>query len=89
MKIIQVFIWLYILVAFRIKRKTENKFGGIFCNFKNNKGAIVVEYVLLLLSCVAIASAVNKVFEIDNNVDDSGWVIKTWWNAVKIIAEHM
>lgn len=93
MKIIQTFIWLYVVITFYAKNYKSklklDKFGIIFCNSKNNRGAIVVEYVLLLVGCVAIALIVNKFIEIDNIFDNSGWLIKVWWKAIEVIAEDM
>ena len=54
---------------------------------RKDKGSIVVEYVLLLVCCVAIAGAINTLFKMDNNINNTGSIIRVWWQAVQVIAE--
>ncbi|MDE0120005.1 MAG: hypothetical protein OXM55_08380 [Bdellovibrionales bacterium] len=56
---------------------------------RGNKGAIILEYVLLLVACLGFAILIKEVVEIGSNVDESGWVIKTWMAVIKVIAEDM
>ena len=53
------------------------------------KGVVIVEYVLLLVACVAIAIAISKAVQIGSNTNESGWFIKAWMNVLNAIAEDM
>ena len=65
---------LYVLFPIRLKR---------------NKGVIILEYVLLLVACVATATVINEAFEIGSEASNSGWIIKLWWSILKMIAEDI
>ena len=71
----------------------HNQFGLSFYNkthhLKKKKGVVIVEYVLLLVACVAIAVLISKAVEMDNNPNSSGWLIKAWMGVLKTIAEDM
>ena len=54
---------------------------------RRNKGAILVEYVLLLVACVAIAEIIRRPFHKDPDPTNAGTIIKTWHKAIKTIAE--
>ena len=58
----------------------------LFC-LKGNKGVLILEYVLLLLACVAIAALVQEAFELGADDDSSGWIIKQWMDMLEVIAE--
>ncbi len=54
---------------------------------RKNKGAIMLEYVLLLVACVGFATLIAKPFNMGSSSNDSEAVIETWVKAIKIIAE--
>ena len=56
---------------------------------KQNKGAIILEYVLLLVACLGFAMIIKETVELQGNVGDSGWIIQTWMDIIKIIAEDV
>ena len=51
---------------------------------KTNKGALIVEYTLLLVSCIAMAMLFNKIVDMD-----SGWVIRKWLEIIEVIANDI
>ena len=53
------------------------------------KGAVIVEYVLLLVACVAMATVIAEFVEFGSNPDESGALIKVWMGVLKTIAEDM
>ena len=56
---------------------------------RGNKGVLIVEYVLLLLCCVAIAAVVQKAFDIGADEQSSGWIINQWIKMLRVIAEDV
>ena len=56
---------------------------------KNKRGAIMVEYALLIVVCVGLAVLLLDSVDIDadNAPDKSGFIIKKWWGALKAVAE--
>ena len=56
---------------------------------KRNRGALMVEYALLIVVCVGMATVLLKTIEIDaeNGPGQSGWIIQKWWSALKVVAE--
>ena len=52
----------------------------------HKKGALILEYCLLLMACVGIALLIQQTVSLDSNVDDSGWVITTWMGIIETIA---
>lgn len=49
------------------------------------KGVVVVEYVLLLVVCVTMALVVYKIIDMDP--ENPGWVISVWKKVLVEIAE--
>ena len=60
-----------------------------FIGMRGNKGAIILEYVLLLLACLGFAMLIKAVVEIGSNPDESGWVIRTWMAVIEVIANDI
>ena len=56
--------------------------------YKNKRGAIVLEYVLLLVACVAVAELIRTTI-VDMNPDPAsrGFMINAWENILQVIAE--
>ena len=56
---------------------------------KHRRGAIMVEYALLIVVCVGLASLLLAIVQIDvdNGPGQSGFIIQKWWGALKAIAE--
>jgi len=57
---------------------------------RQNKGVIIIEYVLLLVVCLGIALLITNLTTINSDsqdLNDQGSVIKGWINILKIIAE--
>ena len=78
--------------------RTNLKIGDIikwFCSFyavsrlRNNKGVLIVEYVLLLLCCVTIAALVQHAFELGADENSSGWIINQWIKMLHVIAKDV
>ncbi len=53
------------------------------------KGAIIVEYMLLLVVCVALALILADLVKIGSSDDQHGWIIGKWLNVIKVIAEDL
>ena len=95
------FYWKYKLFAIKKHQKKSNTkrtgFSGksitsVFHRrscLKNNKGVVILEYVLLLVACIAIANVIIGVVNIGSDKSESGWIIKAWVTAVEKIAEDM
>ena len=64
-------------------------FNKAFGRLKERKGAIILEYVLLLVACVGCALIIKAAVEISGNVEDSGWIIKAWMSVITKIAEDI
>lgn len=60
-----------------------------FRRFTGNRGVVILEYVLLLVACLGCALIIKEAVEIGGNVEDSGWIIKTWMAVITTIAEDM
>ena len=56
---------------------------------RDKKGAVIVEYVLLLVACVGLAMLVNETIQLGTDEDSSGWLINTWMAVLHEIAEDM
>ena len=55
---------------------------------KRKRGALMVEYALLIVVCVGLASLLLASIQIDaDNPGDSGFIIQRWWGALKAVAE--
>ena len=78
---------------FKIKRffwnrKKQIKPGKVFKKtLRNRKGVLIVEYALLLVICVAMAIAMKEIIDINEDPNQSGGIIKGWYNIIKIIAK--
>ncbi len=57
--------------------------------FRENRGAIMLEYVLLLVACLGFAALIKSAVEISSSSEESGWVIQTWMSVINRIAEDM
>ena len=55
--------------------------------FKNQRGAIILEYVLLLVACVAFAQILIGIVDRDNDPQNSGAVFKMWHGVLHTIGE--
>lgn len=65
------------------------RFNKDFSRLKGRKGAIILEYVLLLVACLGFAVIIKEAVEIGGNPGDSGWFIKTWMAVITTIAEDI
>jgi hypothetical protein len=79
MIIVKSLFWFYRFFYFN---KTINRIKG-------SKGAVILEYVLLLLACLGCAMVIKEAVEISGNKDESGWFIRTWMAVITTIAEDM
>ncbi len=79
MIVIKCLAWSYRFFYFN---KTVNRIRG-------SKGAVILEYVLLLVACLGCAMIIKEAVEISSNRDDSGWFIKTWMAVITTIAEDI
>ena len=79
MIVIKCFAWCYQFCRF-------SKVAG---RLKGSRGAIILEYVLLLVACLGCALIIKEAVEISDNKDDLGWVIKTWMAVITTIAEDI
>ena len=64
-------------------------FNKTINRIKGSKGAVILEYVLLLLACLGCAIIIKEAVEISSNKDDSGWFIRTWMAVITTIAEDI
>ena len=79
MIIIKCLVWSYRFFCF-------NKVVG---RIRGSRGAIILEYVLLLTACLGCALIIKEAVEISGNKDDSGWFIRTWMAVITTIAEDI
>lgn len=56
---------------------------------RGKKGAVIVEYVLLLVTCVGLAMILQEVIQLGSDEDSSGWLINMWLALLNEIAEDM
>ena len=83
-------LWNFLVTKIKMWSVTQQ-----FCSshavsrLRNNKGVLIVEYVLLLLCCVAIAAIVQKAFDIGADDQSSGWIINQWIKMLRVIAEDV
>ena len=58
---------------------------------RTKKGVVIVEYVLLLVACLAVAIIIAQAVEIGekSNYSDSGSIIRAWMKVLETIAEDM
>lgn len=54
--------------------------------YKNQRGAFVLEYVLLLVACVAMAGLIRATM-VNRDPNNQGFVFTTWEKVLQIIAE--
>jgi len=52
----------------------------------NKRGVIILEYTLLLVTCVTMALILTEVAVLSNDPNAQGWVIKRWWQIMEVIA---
>ncbi len=52
-------------------------------------GVIILEYALLLISCVLLALIIAKVVTIGNTPDEHGWIVQKWVSVIQVIAEDI
>ena len=67
--------------------RCENYFFSV-CK-KRKRGALMVEYALLIVVCVGMATVLLATIKIDaeNGPGQSGWIIQKWWGALEAVAE--
>ena len=53
----------------------------------NPRGAVILEYALLLLACVAMALMISELVSVGSASDSQGVLIKFWINILNIIAQ--
>lgn len=63
--------------------------GQRFSQPKSKRGAIIIEYVLLLVTCVSLAMVLKQVIQLGSDEDGSGWLINMWMALLSEIAEDM
>ena len=69
--------------------KTQTKPVYIKGSHSKKKGAVVVEYVLLIVACLGVAILIAKTVDIGADESESGVVIKAWMAVLKTIAEDI
>lgn len=74
-------IWLYCKCFSFLRQRTSWPRG--------KKGAVIVEYVLLLVTCVGLAMVLKEVIQLGSDEDSSGWLINMWLALLNEIAEDM
>lgn len=52
-------------------------------------GVIILEYALLLISCILLALLIAEVVTIGSSPDEHGWIVTKWMKVIKVIAEDM
>jgi hypothetical protein len=57
-------------------------------SFKNNRGQVVVEYVLLLVIAVAVAALITKEL-VRRDPDSPGVLVKKWDDILKEIGKDL
>ena len=53
------------------------------------KGVVIVEYALLLVTCVALALLFANMVVLGGSPDEHGFIVKKWFSVIKIIAEDI
>ena len=60
----------------------------IFSYCISKRGAVVLEYVLLLVACVVIAGIIrDRMIDMDPDPASRGFVISAWETILRVIAE--
>ena len=56
---------------------------------KQKKGALMVEYALLIVACVVMAMVLLDAVKVGSGPgdDSTGFIIKKWWSALQVVAE--
>ena len=62
---------------------------GLKSQHLTQSGVVIVEYVLLLVACLAIAILIAEVVEFGDDSQQSGWLIQAWMKVLETIAEDM
>ena len=79
----------YKCVMFTNKASLNNRCVKPRTAKKNNRGALMVEYALLIVVCIILAGLFLKTVEVDaeNGPAQSGFIIQKWWGVLKTVAE--
>ena len=75
------FSWIYVKYLVFVFRRVPL--------LKGKKGAVIVEYGLLLVACVGVALLIQKAVQPGDDKDSSGWMINMWMGILNDIAEDM